>query len=246
VAPLPTPIPLKTLFLLRANAVVIKIPQPNDRFPGNRYASSMKSDNKLGSISHWLANPGNGPKPCGAQLLMQRFCARLTRLARRQLHSLRDPAYDEEDLALSTIQALHQKLTKDSLSRPANREQLWKLLVSIALNKSRNVLRQNARLRRPSDNASKGLIERRTREAHDLMTQSPEWPSMIADQCEFLLRLLDRQDSSGELRKIALMRLDGASKAQIASELGYTRFTISARINLIQAIWQYHLKMQID
>jgi DNA-binding NarL/FixJ family response regulator len=79
-----------------------------------------------------------------------------------------------------------------------------------------------------------------------LMTQSPDWPSMIADQCEFLLKLLDKQDSSGELKKIALMRLDGASKAQIARELGYTRFTISARINLIQAIWHYHLKLQAD
>ena len=219
---------------------------PSDRFPGNRYTPTMNSDNKLGSISHWLANPGNGQNPYGAQLLMQRFGARLIRLARRQFQTSRDPAYDEEDLALSTIQAFHQQLTKDSLSRPANREQLWKLLVTIALNKSRDVLRHNAQPKRPSDNASKELIERRTKEAYDLMTQSPDWPSMIADQCEFLLKLLDKQDSSGELKKIALMRLDGASKAQIARELGYTRFTISARINLIQAIWHYHLKLQAD
>ena len=206
----------------------------------------MNSDNNLGSISYWLANPGNGQNPYGAQLLMQRFGARLIRLARRQLESSRDPAYDEEDLALSAIQALHQHLTQESLSRPANREQLWKLLVTIALNKSRNALRHNAQPKRPSDNASKELIERRTKEAYDLMTQSPDWPLMIADQCEFLIKLLDQQDSSGELKKIALMRLDGASKVQIARELGYTRFTVSARINLIQAIWHYHLQLQAD
>jgi len=67
---------------------------------------------------------------------------------------------------------------------------------------------------------------------------------MIADQCEFLLRLLDEQDPKGELKTIALMRLDGASKTQIATALGNTRFTISARINLIQAIWQHHLSSQ--
>lgn len=206
----------------------------------------MNPDNKLGSISHWLANSGNGPNPYGVQLLMQRFGARLNRLARRQLQSSRDPAYDEEDLALSTIHALHQQLTTKGLSRPANREQLWKLLVTIALNKSRNILRHNARAKRLPNNTSIEFLERRTKETHDLLTQSPEWPSMIADQCEFFLRLLDEQDSSGELKKIALMRLDGASKVQIARELGYTRFTISARINLIHAIWHYHLKLQAD
>jgi hypothetical protein len=68
--------------------------------------------------------------------------------------------------------------------------------------------------------------------------------SMIADQCEFLLRLLDEQDPKGELKTIALMRLDGASKSQIATALGNTRFTISARINLIRAIWHHHLSRQ--
>ena len=44
--------------------------------------------------------------------------------------------------------------------------------------------------------------------------------------------------------KHARLDFSVASISQIATALGNTRFTISARINLIQAIWQHHLSSQ--
>jgi hypothetical protein len=78
----------------------------------------------------------------------------------------------------------------------------------------------------------------------DGTANAPDLVATVADQCDFLLGLLDQQDSTGELKTIALMRLDGTSKSQIAASMGYTRFTISARVNLIQAIWKHHLDQQ--
>jgi hypothetical protein len=147
-------------------------------------------------------------------------------------------------LAVSTFQAFYQNAIANSFARPANREQLWNLLSKISLNKSRNFRKQLARQKRIPMFARKDISLDRIHWHNDEPTNSPAMVSMIADQCEFLLRLLDEQDPKGELKTIALMRLDGASKSQIAKALGNTRFTISARINLIQAIWQHHLNGQ--
>lgn len=197
-----------------------------------------------GSVSRWLANPHGNPAPTGADLLLKRFGARLTSLARRQLRQAKDPAYEAEDLALSTINAFYQAAVKNSLPLPPNRQQLWNMLAAISLNKSRNFRKSLNRRKRQatfSNNVS-SLDESQT--PQDCSSNSPEFIAMVADQCEFLLRLLDDQDPSGELKTIALMRLDGASKAQIAAATGYTRFTISARIHFIHAIWQHHLNQQ--
>jgi hypothetical protein len=63
----------------------------------------------------------------------------------------------------------------------------------------------------------------------------------ISEQFDFLIGLLDKKDPTGNLKTIALLRLDGATKSQIATTIGCTRFTIVARINLIHAIWREHL-----
>jgi DNA-directed RNA polymerase specialized sigma24 family protein len=197
-----------------------------------------------GSVTQWLGTPESHSYPTRFELLWQRFGVRLVRLARRQLRQAKDPAYEAEDLAVSTFQAFYQNAIANSFARPANREQLWNLLSKISLNKTRNFRKQLARQKRIPMFARKDISLDRIHWHNDESTNSPAMVSMIADQCEFLLRLLDEQDPKGELKTIALMRLDGASKSQIAKALGNTRFTISARINLIQAIWQHHLNGQ--
>jgi len=197
-----------------------------------------------GSVSHWLTKSDVLDVSTGAQLLWLRFGVRLVRLARRQLRQANDPAYEAEDLALSTLGAyLLNPLSQDSW-RPANRHQLWDLLATISLNKSRNLRKSLARNKRYSAIKTSVNSQDKMHLLQDRSTNSPELVAILADQCEFLLRVLDQQDPTGELKTIALMRLDGTSQSKIAKALGYTRFTVAARINLIQAIWQHHLSLQ--
>ena len=82
-----------------------------------------------------------------------------------------------------------------------------------------------------------------SREMED--SESPDWIVMMADQCRYLMGLLDNQDSSGKLRQIAAMRLDGWSVNRIAEALGCTRRTVGIRLGLIQVIWRYYLDQQV-
>lgn len=206
----------------------------------------MEIKSTPGSVSQWLANPEESSHPTGAQLLWQRFGVRLVRLARSHLRHAKDPAYEAEDLALSTINAFYRDAMVNCFARPANRQELWNLLAVISLNKSRNFRKSLARQKRQSGFAKNADARDQSELLEDTRADSPALVASIADECEFLLSMLDNQDPTGELRTIALMRLDGASKAQIATAMGYTRFTISARVNLIQAIWRHHLNQQSD
>jgi DNA-directed RNA polymerase specialized sigma24 family protein len=197
----------------------------------------MSKKSNPGSVSHWLANPSSTLCDEGPDLLWKRFGMRLVRLARKQLKFIQDRTYDAEDLAQSAFGELHRGIDAGNFSALANRKQLWKLLVTISLNKSRNVRRDNLRHKRRHSKLTSAAAHLHLGRILDDPKRSPEWVAMVADQCEFLLTLLDQSDPSGKLRRIALMRLDGVSKTQIAIAIGCTRRTVLARIDWIQSIW---------
>jgi len=204
----------------------------------------MKNESNPGSVSHWLANQSSNLCQEGPDLLWKRFGLRLVKIARKQLKNIQDRTYDAEDLAQSAFGELHRGIHQGSFAALANRKQLWKLLVTISLNKSRNVRRDLSRKKRRGSALSPAAMHLHLGRLLDDPKQSPEWVAMVADQCEFLLSRLDLSDPSGKLRRIALMRLDGASKTQIAIALGVTRRTVVARIDWIQSVWQQHCEQE--
>lgn len=196
----------------------------------------------IGSVTRWLREDDAGGQEDASRLLWTRFGRRLVRLARSQLRGIKDLAYDEEDLALSTMNDFYHRAAKGSYRKLENREALWRLLVTISMNKSRNRRRMSLRMKRHAN----GLIDKDAypvRRANEIdWTNTPEWLAIVAEQGEHLLRLLNEHDDSGVLQKIALMKLDGASNSQIAIDLGCTRRTVAARLNWIQGIWGYYLE----
>jgi len=183
--------------------------------------------------------------------------------------------YDEEDLALSTLHEFLHRQSKGQFTRLSSRQDLWRLLVSISLNKSRNQRRFLRRLCRSSDVASvwridgregvitnfvppvrssdvvssNGRVVRRSRLGRhapsSVEVDSPEWIVTMADQCSYLMSLLDRHDGTGKLRQIATLRLEGWSVVRMSEFLGCTRRTVGVRLELIQAIWRNHLEQQV-
>lgn len=211
-----------------------------------------------GSVTSWLVRAESVNRDDAASLLWNRFAFRLVRVARRHLRNTDQRMYDEEDLALSTLQEFLYRQERGQFTRLSSRQDLWRLLVTISLNKSRNHRRFLGQLCR-SPRGSGGLVstfqEERfldgelvggrvgSREMED--SESPDWIVMMADQCRYLMGLLDNQDSSGKLRQIAAMRLDGWSVNRIAEALGCTRRTVGIRLGLIQVIWRYYLDQQV-
>lgn len=202
-----------------------------------------------GSVTSWLVRVDSVNRDDAATLLWNRFAFRLVRVARRQLRNVDQRMYDEEDLALSTLNEFLQRQSKGQFARLSSRKDLWRLLVSISLNKSRNQRRFLSRVCRSGRGqsvgsemgAGGGIFIAREKAVGD----SPEWIVTMADQCNYLMGLLDKRDHSGRLRQIAMMRLEGWSVNRMAEAIGCTRRTVGIRLELIQAIWRHHLERQV-
>lgn len=203
----------------------------------------MSSIGNAGSITRWLTEVSARRETDRSELLWRRFGIRLVRLARHHLRGIQDRAYDEEDLALSTMNEFYRRASLGSYDKLENRDDLWRLLMKISLNKSRNRLRALRSIKRAAKTPVREIYPVKNAKEID-WTNTPEWLAIVAEQSEYLLRVLDDHDPSGMLQQITLMKLDGASNSQIANDLGCTRRAVAARLIWIQGIWNYYLNQQ--
>jgi DNA-directed RNA polymerase specialized sigma24 family protein len=179
-----------------------------------------------------------------AQVLWERYFDHLVRLARRRLAISRGrgPDADEEDAALSAFDSFCAGLAGGRFPRLEDRDDLWGLLVVITARKAsaqadrRRALKRGGRVvrldrahgrREESADAPDPLIEIVAREP------SPEFAAMVADETAHLLDRL----GDANLRQIALWRMEGYTRDEIASRLGCARRTVARRLDLIRAIW---------
>ena len=90
---------------------------------------SFVSDAEEGSISRWIVSLRAGDEEAAARL-WRRYIERLQRLLRTRIYGA---AYDEQDVALSAFHVLCQGLAEGRYPDVADRDDLWRILVTIAL-----------------------------------------------------------------------------------------------------------------
>jgi len=173
-----------------------------------------------------------------AQLIWDRYFRNLLELARNNLNLRIRRRVDEEDVLQSMYKSfcLRQERGEYDL---ANRDALWKLLVTITLNKTRDVAKDQGREKRD--------IAREESIAGDRETDSAPWeleqmeaagpsPEEAAVLNEALARRLQAL-ADPELRQIAVAKLEGWTNAEIAGQLNYTERTIERRLKRIRRAW---------
>jgi RNA polymerase sigma factor (sigma-70 family) len=185
------------------------------------------------SVSTWL-QALQGGDPAAARPLWQRYYARLLELARRQLAA---PLQAEaEDVAAAAFAAFCRAVQAGRYPDVTDREDLWRLLLTITLNQARRLGRDANRQRR---------AERRTLLATDLFElpeadldllagQEPD-PALTAELNEQVQNLLERLP--GDLRPVAIDLLAGWSPAEIAARLNCSVRTVERRRERIRRYW---------
>src|ERR1700678_1945483 len=100
-----------------------------------------------GSVTRWI-----GPLKAGdveaAQALWDRYFDSLVRLARTRLHDVPRAVADEEDVALSAFHCLCRGATGGRFPQLADRDNLWRLLATIAAQKAIDLQRRETREKR--------------------------------------------------------------------------------------------------
>ena len=177
----------------------------------------------------------------GADLLWNRFYARLKHLVKDRLHSRLQAVSDEEDVALDTLAELFQGLLNGKYPGLDNRRSVWRLLVTVA---SRNVLdeiKKGQRLKRGGgrvynesalngdDDQNAGVFARMPSSG-----DAPDVQVMIAERCTEMLESLEDET----LQAIALLKTSGSSNQEVADALGLSLRSVERRLQEIRARWK--------
>jgi DNA-directed RNA polymerase specialized sigma24 family protein len=192
------------------------------------------------SVTHWLNDLKSGDRGEAARLLWQRYFDRLARLAQARLRAVARGPADGEDVALSVFDSFFQGVTEGRFPGLADRDDLWKLLTTIAQRKAANQRRREGQLKRGGGR----VVGARDYAAGDpggedplakaLATEpSPELAAALID--EIRRRFADLPDDS--LRLVALRRMEGYSNAEIARELDCSPRSVERKLELIRRAW---------
>ena len=187
-----------------------------------------------GSITQWLHQLQSGD-PQAAKELWSRYYPRLVQTAARYLRDVPDPAVGSEDVAQSAFQHFYRSAIAGEHSEVGNREELWKLLLVFAIQRIRRHQAHGGSVLRtfvsPADGDGHQLLS-----VADLRT--PEAEAQMSDLLEHLLKLLDKEDPSGELRQIGVMYLEDQPPREIARLLQRRTTTILQKLRLITILWE--------
>src|SRR5262249_28287645 len=147
---------------------------------------------------------------------------------------------DEEDVALSAFASFCRGAEAGRFPQLSDRDDLWRLLVTVTERKALNLVRDQNRLKRGGGavQGESALHQRDGSTPRGMDTvagrePTPEFAAQVAEQCRRLLDLLD----DNELRSIAIWKMECETVPQIADRLGCAVTTVERRLRLIRRIW---------
>jgi DNA-directed RNA polymerase specialized sigma24 family protein len=192
------------------------------------------------SVTFWLSLLQEGDQ-AAAQPLWERYFGRLVGLARGRLQGHPRRVDDEEDVALSVFRRLCDGATRGRFPRLDDRDDLWRLLVTMTERKAYNLVRDERRLKRgggavvsagalvaSGESGAGGLDHLAGREP------TPEFAAQVAEEYQRLLGRL----GDAELQSIAVWKMEGETSEEIAGRLGCALSTVERRLRLIRQIWE--------
>ncbi len=193
-------------------------------------------------VTHWIGQLRAGD-PVAAQHLWEGYFRRLVGLARGKLQGLSRRAADEEDVALSAFASFCRGVEGGRFPQLADRDDLWRLLVTITARKALHLARDEHCQKRGGGGAVRdeaALGHRDGSAAEDAAIDellgrepTPAFAAQVAEECQ---RLLDRLGDA-DLRTIAVCKMEGYTTEEIAAKLRRAPRTIQRKLDLIRRRW---------
>jgi RNA polymerase sigma factor (sigma-70 family) len=177
-------------------------------------------------------------RDAAARMIWDRYFRDLLTLARNHLNQRIRVRTDEEDVAQSMFKSFCLRQQRGEFDL-ADRDELWRLLVTITLRKARNAAKAQQRDKRdvareqaPSggeETGSAGWVL----EQMEAADPSPAEAVALNEALERRLQAL----GDTELRRIALWRLEGYSNGEIAGRLDCTERSVERKLARIRSQW---------
>ena len=193
-------------------------------------------------VSQWLLHLAEGDEGT-AQEIWNNYFGQLVRLARRKLKGIPSRDYDEEDVALSAMNSFYKGMVRHKFNNLRNRDDLWKLLVTITARKAAARRRSHfAQKRGRGQVRGESIFEPQAGERGgyvgiDCILGTEPTPELAVDVAENCGRMLEQLEDE-TLRRIAIWTLEGYRTEEIADKLGCVRRTIERKLERIRKLWE--------
>jgi DNA-directed RNA polymerase specialized sigma24 family protein len=185
-----------------------------------------------GSVTHFFSQLRTGD-PAAAEALWQRFFPRLVALARRTLAGCPQRVADADDAAQSAFASFCLRVRAGEFAI-RDRDDLWRLLGVITVNKARMQARREAAEKRGGGRVvGEDALARPDGSPLPLAEAALLPPADFDLQCEELLERLEP-----ELRQFAVLRLLGYRNREIAELFDCTERKVERKLNLIRLRWE--------
>jgi len=172
-----------------------------------------------------------------AQEIWNRYFRRLSALVRTHLDQRLRRREDEDDVVQEMYHSFFRRQQKGDFDL-TSRNELWQLLVTIALCKTRNTAQRHQSQRRDyrrefhSNRSSDSMVPDRLLEQMDAAGPTPSEAAAIAEEVERRLQIL-----SEPLRQIACWKLEGHTHEEIAGLMNCSKRTVIRKVELIRKEW---------
>lgn len=184
------------------------------------------------SVSRWIAELKSGAEDAATNI-WGHFYARMLAIARRKLSGAQIAVADEEDVVARAFWSFFRRARNAEFPSLQDRNDLWQLLSTITVRKALNQRRDLTRLKRGGpESAGSHMQDSTSVEDIQSLEPSPENALIASETLEQLLEPLDP-----ELRRIAILRLEGFSVAEIATSISRSVPTVERRLRLIRDKW---------
>ncbi len=196
-------------------------------------------------VTVWFRGLAEG-EDAAVEMIWQKYYDQLVRLARRKLTDGNRRMADEEDIAISTFESFCRGAAAGRFPQLNDRDDLWKILVTITACKAARQSRDAGRQKRGSgkvrgESVFGGNDDQPGRGIGNVLgsAPTPEMAVMAAEECRRLLDML----SSDALRQVAQMKLEGFTNEEIADQLQCAPRTVERRLQKIRDSWDPELEV---
>jgi RNA polymerase sigma factor (sigma-70 family) len=192
-------------------------------------------------VSLWLSRLQRGDERA-AEVIWREYFEKIVRLARRRLGEMPRRASDEEDVALSAMNSLFRGAEAGRFPRLEDRDDLWRLLVTITARKAIKLQRRHFAEKRGGGQVQGESVlgagrdpDRETGGIDQILGRqpTPELADMLSETCGAMLG--DLEDET--LEQIALLKLEGYSNSEIADRYGCSKRTVERKLERIRDKW---------
>jgi DNA-directed RNA polymerase specialized sigma24 family protein len=197
------------------------------------------------SVTRWLQQLKQGDRQAVGPL-WERYFTRLVQLARTRFARTPTGAASAQDVALEAFASFCRRAEADGFARLSDRDDLWQLLVVLAFRKRCNQIKHEQRQRRRPAGGRvyvASALEQDDGEQEALMTnllgREPE-PVVVVQAAEECRRLLAELEDE-QLRRVAQLKVEGFTDAEIAAELGRSLSTVERKLARIRRLWEKEL-----